>query len=138
MNYSKRSFFKKAFSGLVALSLFPSASALAQSKTEKNKLFMHVVFFWLKNPENFEAKEKFEKELKFLTENIEVIKSSHIGKPAPTDRPVIDNTYSYSLILGFKDKADQDIYQEHLVHQKFIENAKDLWEKVVVYDSEAI
>lgn len=137
-NSKRRSFIKKAVSGLFTLSIFPASAALAKSKSEKNESFMHVVFFWLKEPENPTAKEKFERELKTLAENVEVIKSAHIGTPAPTDRPVIDGTYSYSLILGFENKADEEIYQKHPVHLKFIENASDLWDKVVVYDSESI
>ena len=64
-----------------------------------------------------------------------MIKTRHIGTPAATDRDVIDNTWSYSLILAFDSKEKQDIYQSHQAHLKFIENASSLWEKVLVYDS---
>ncbi len=52
-----------------------------------------------------------------------------------TDRDVIDNTYSYSMVITFDSKKEHDIYQEHPAHKKFIENASSLWDKVLVYDS---
>ncbi len=35
----------------------------------------------------------------------------------------------------FKNKEDQDIYQTHPIHLKFIEDCQHLWQKVVVYDA---
>ena len=66
------------------------------------------------------------------------IRSKLIGTPADTDRPVIDNTYTFSLLLTFDSKAEQDLYQQEDVHLQFIEESQDLWEKVLVYDSEAM
>ena len=60
----------------------------------------------------------------------------HIGTPAQTNRPVIDNSYTYSLIVTFPSKEEHDEYQQEEVHQVFIEEAKELWKKVLVYDSE--
>ena len=60
---------------------------------------------------------------------------SHIGIPAQTPRDVVDNSYGYSLVCVFKNKEDQDIYQAHVAHKKFIKDTSMLWEKVVVYDS---
>ncbi len=62
----------------------------------------------------------------------------HIGKPAKTNREVIDNTYTYSLVLSFKNKEMQDKYQTEPGHLKFIQESEALWEKVLVYDSENI
>jgi hypothetical protein len=96
--------------------------------------FVHVVFFWLKD-DTPETKKKFLSEAKKLVDNVDVIKTKHIGTPADTDRDVIDNTWSFSLVLSFDSKKEQDIYQEHQTHLDFIENASSLWEKVLVYDS---
>ena len=71
---------------------------------------------------------------KFI-ETVPGIRPSHIGSPADTDRPVIDSTYSYSLIVSFDSKKEHDIYQEHPLHKDFIAAAEDLWDKVQVYDS---
>ena len=98
------------------------------------KLFIHHVFFWLKEPVTQEARSKFEKALKELV-TVETIVDQHLGVPAPTNRDVIDTSYSYSLLVTFKNKEDQDIYQTHPTHLKFIADCQDLWERVVVYDS---
>jgi hypothetical protein len=82
-----------------------------------------------------EVSKKFEHELRQFIDHVDEIKTSHIGTPADTDRDVIDNTWSYSLVLSFDSKKEQDIYQGHQAHLKFIENASSLWEKVLVYDS---
>lgn len=96
--------------------------------------FVHVVFFWLKDDAR-ETRTKFMSELRKFIDHVDVIKTKHIGSPANTDRDVIDNTYSYSLILSFDSKEDHDLYQEHQLHKEFIANASSLWKKVLVYDS---
>jgi hypothetical protein len=101
------------------------------------KQFIHHVFFWLKDSSNQEVRLKFEKALKELV-TVETIIDYHIGVPAPTDREVIDTTYSYSVLSTFKNKKDQDIYQTHPKHLKFIEECQALWERVLVYDTVSI
>jgi hypothetical protein len=96
--------------------------------------FVHHVYFWLKKPVTKAVKIKFEEGLKKLI-TVETIVDHHLGVPAKTNRGVIDRSYSYSLLLTFKNKEDQDVYQTHPTHLKFIEECSDLWEKVVVFDS---
>jgi hypothetical protein len=96
--------------------------------------FVHHVYFWLKKPVTVENRHKFENGLKELL-TIETITGNHLGTPASTKRGVIDSTYSYSLLITFLSKEDQDIYQKHPKHLEFIEALGDLWERVVVYDS---
>ena len=99
--------------------------------------FVHHVYFWLKKPVTRGTREKFENGLKKLV-TIETIVGRHLGTPASTDRGVIDSSYSYSLLLTFKNKVDHDIYQTHPIHLKFIDECEKLWERVVVYDSISI
>jgi hypothetical protein len=101
------------------------------------QLFIHHVFFWLKEPVTPGVREKFENALKKLV-RVETIIDYHLGAPAPTDRDVIDTSYTYSLLVTFRNKADQDIYQTHPIHLQFIADCQDIWEKVVVYDSVSI
>jgi hypothetical protein len=51
---------------------------------------------------------------------------------------VIDRSYAVSWVLTFDDKADQDAYQVDPIHLRFVDECSPLWERVVVYDSEAI
>lgn len=129
--------------GLTAL-LAIGASSRANSLTEPTKGrgntkeleggFIHMVFFWLID-DSEKVRQKFMKELKGFIVQVEEIKKVHIGPPADTDRDVIDNTWSYSLVVTFDSKKEHDIYQEHEAHLTFIENASSLWKKVLVYDS---
>ncbi len=97
--------------------------------------FFHVVFFWLKEPENAETQKFFLEVLNNFLDSTPGILSRHVGSPASTNRSVIDSTYTFSLILSFESKETQDAYQEHPAHKVFVEKCSDLWEKVVVYDS---
>jgi hypothetical protein len=96
--------------------------------------FIHHVFFWLKDPESKEALEQLIEGLKKLSK-APTIKDFHIGKPANTNRDVIDSSYSASWLLLFDSAADQDAYQVDPIHLKFVEECAHLWKKVVVYDT---
>ncbi len=103
---------------------------------EKNSqyTFVHHVYFWLHNPEStadFDALVAGLKKLSAVT----TIGSFYIGKPADTNRPVIDRSYSVSWLALFANKADQDSYQVDPLHLKFVEDCEHLWKKVIVYDS---
>lgn len=104
----------------------------------KKKQISHHVFFWLKNPDSKEDLRKLIEGVQTLSK-IETIRDFHIGVPASTEkRPVVDASFSVSELLFFDDVEGQNIYQEHPVHQKFVENYSHLWEKVIVYDSKGI
>lgn len=132
---TRRSFLKKVAAG-TALASIPLGALKASVKPRKYEdILIHHVFFWLKNPKNQQDRTQFEKAIEKLT-SIEVIRKSHLGVPAPTEeREVVDHSYTYSLMLIFNSKEDQDIYQIHQKHQDFVDNNQQLWEKVVVYDS---
>ncbi len=94
-------------------------------------MFVHHVFFWLKSPVGRQA---LANGLKTL-EEIEPKILFHIGEPAETRREVIDSSYDFSLLIIFDNRSDQDVYQEHPIHNKFVKQCSALWSKVVVYDS---
>ena len=96
--------------------------------------FIHHVYFWLKHPESKEDLQKLIAGLEALS-TVPEIKLFHIGTPAATDREVIDNTYAVSWLNIFENAKDQDVYQTHPLHLKFIEDCSHLWSKVKVYDS---
>jgi hypothetical protein len=111
---------------------------IAASFTIKTKpMFIHHVYFWLKEGLSQEEIQQFEAGVKSLL-SIESVKIGDVGKPAGTDRPVIDTSYSYSLLTIFDNEEGHDIYQPHPVHLKFIESCKHLWTKVLIYDSETV
>jgi hypothetical protein len=50
-------------------------------------------------------------------------------------REVNDQDFDVSLLMIFASKAAHDKYQEHPRHLKFVEDNKENWEKVRVFDS---
>ena len=103
-----------------------------------DKNFTHVVYFYLNNPDDPEDRSAFETSLKKFMNNSLYARTKFIGIPAETPRDVVDNTYTYSLILTFSSKGMQDKYQEEPAHLLFIEESAHLWNKVIVYDSVGI
>ena len=128
---SRRKFIGLAGTLLAAAPL--TAAAAAPSKKLKNR-FIHHVYFWLKDNGSRRDKQKLIEGLRKLTE-IKSIDLYHIGEPAGTDRDVIDRSYSLSWMLVFKNKKNQDSYQEDPIHLAFVKEYSHLWSKVVVYDS---
>jgi hypothetical protein len=98
-------------------------------------MFVHHVFFWLNEPDNLDAYNQLEEGLNQLS-TIDTIQMVHIGKPAGTNRDVIDSSYTFSLLTVFENETDHDIYQHHPIHENFIQTCGQLWNKVLVYDSE--
>lgn len=96
---------------------------------------LHSVYFWLKDDA---SREQFEEGLRKLL-RIDLIQEAHIGVPAKTEeRPVTDHSFSYALVLRFENQADHDAYQNHQDHHVFVNECKDLWERVLVLDSEPL
>lgn len=125
----RRKFIKTTIlAGLVASS-FTKNSIMVEKKT-----FIHHVYFWLQNPESKEDLDQLIAGLKKLSK-AKSIGSSHIGLPAPTNREVIDRSYSVSWCLFFKSAEEQDSYQTDPIHLNFVKECSMLWKKVVVYDS---
>lgn len=97
-------------------------------------IFIHHVYFWLKNNGNINDRDKLVAGLTKLTQ-LASIKQSHIGVPASTSRGVIDNSYDVSWLLLFDDEKAEANYQTDRMHFKFIEECSSLWSKVIVYDT---
>jgi hypothetical protein len=58
------------------------------------------------------------------------------GTPAKDcDRPVNDRAFDVGLNVVFQTKAAHDQYQQAQRHQQFIEENKDNWKNVRVFDS---
>ena len=132
-NQSRRDFISTT--GKVALAGSSGIFAVnnVSTMTAKN-MFIHHVYFWLKNPSSSEDRQQLIDGLEKLTK-VKTIKMFHIGKPADTNRDVIDTSYSISWMLVFDDKAAEESYQVDPIHLNFVETCKHLWQKVVVYDS---
>ncbi len=98
-------------------------------------MFTHCVFFWLKKDLTAAQLAGFDTAVKTLTK-IPGVVTGTVGHPATTNRPVIDRSYSYGLMLVFKDLAGHDAYQVHATHDAFHTKYVKYWDRVQVYDFE--
>lgn len=96
-------------------------------------MFIHSVYFWLKEGLSDSQSEAFRRGMNSLG-TIESVRQFHTGVPAGTDRPVVDRSYSYAMIVVFDDLKGHDVYQEHEVHDAFRQNCSAFWSKVLIYD----
>lgn len=97
-------------------------------------MFIHHVYFWLKNTDNKADYQQLRQGIdSLLTIKPHVL--AHLGVPAATNRNVIDATYTFSLLMIFDTATDEAAYQSHPTHDIFRNNYSHLWSKVVVYDS---
>ena len=133
MKQNRRNFLTKF--GLAALAApFLSSFRNKQSSIEMKNVFLHHVFFYLKDAGSIADRDKLAEGLIKLSA-VKTIKDFHIGKPADTNRDVIERGYAVSWFVQFDNADDQASYQTDPIHLKFIEECSHLWSKVVVYDS---
>lgn len=117
--------------------LATAATIVAQPVLDINSpaLLIHQVFFWLKNPGSVSDRKKLAEGLKKLSA-IPEIKQLYVGFPANTEkREVVDNSWDVSEVMFFNDLTAQKTYQDHSLHQEFIQQYAHLWQRVVVYDT---
>jgi len=130
----RRNFMMKMAAGMAATSLVSVSKRVNARELPTKKAFVHHVFFWLKEPQNSEARAELERGLHALVK-VPQIQSYHIGTPVNSQREVVDDSFTYSYMAFFKNAEDQNIYQTHPIHLKFVEDCQHLWDKVVVYDA---
>lgn len=132
----KRRLFTKISMGaasVMAMTGFNKVQCSLEKKEIKD-VFVHQVYFWLKNPTNPDDQKKFLEGIE-LIKNCKTLQSFHVGKPAGTSRSVIDGSYSYSWLTIFKNAEDEQAYQVDPLHLRFVNEYQHLWSKVIVYDS---
>ena len=128
---------KKRISLLLLIGIIGSTAFAQNQEPMKtfDSAFAHTVYFWFKNPDDANGRTKFEASLKKFLKNSQFAKTNFIGIPPKSTRDVVDDSFTYSLIVTFDSAESQEGYQKEEAHLLFIEECKDLWEKVVVYDS---
>lgn len=131
---NRRNFVTKIAAGMAATGFITVTGHAYANEVPMKNVFVHHVFFWLKEPKNPEARNQFEKGLQGLI-TVPQIQSSHIGTPVESPREVVDDSFTYSYMAFFKSNEDQSVYQTHPIHLKFIEDCQHLWGKVIVYDA---
>ena len=96
-------------------------------------MHVHNVYFWLKDDE---PDESFESGLRALAQDPNV-RAAYFGTPAETDRDVVENTYTYGLVLVVDDISGHDAYQAGHAHTQFLDDHFRSWDRVLVHDIDA-
>jgi hypothetical protein len=130
---------KVLFGGMVTAGLTALAVALGverpgEAAQDKGPMLSHDVYFSL-NQSTPEAKKK-------LVEACKKYLSKHPGEVffaagtlADLKREVNDRDFDVALHIVFQNMASHDKYQDAPRHKQFIEENKDSWKKVRVFDS---
>jgi hypothetical protein len=96
-------------------------------------VFIHSVYFTLRPDLTPAEHDQFLAGVRSLL-GIGSVLDGSLGRPATTDRPVIDRDYSYGLVLRFADQAAHDAYQTDPVHDAFRDGCHPLWSRVRIFD----
>lgn len=126
--------------GILALFIVFSCLSCKNPKPTENfdDAYVHVVYFWLNNPESETDRTSFENSLQNFLINSKYAQTNYIGTPPKAVREVVDDSFTYNLVVTFDSAEAQENYQKEAAHLQFIEEASHLWHKVIVYDSQTI
>jgi hypothetical protein len=101
-------------------------------------MLRHQAFFWLNRPDSIEDREALIAGLRTLAA-IPHVAEMDLALPADTEaRDVVDSSWSVAETMLFADTASQKLYQDHPVHQAFVERCGHLWSRVAVYDAQLL
>lgn len=126
---------RKFISTMAAITASSTVIGMPISSNSKKYGVSHQVYFWLKNPDSDQDRQKLIEGIKAM-KGIKTIREMHIGTLAATEkRSVIDESWSVSALLFFDDLPGEAHYQIDKEHQDFVKNYSHLWSKVVVYNA---
>jgi hypothetical protein len=120
---------------LTACVMVAFAAGRAEAADEQEPMLSHDVYFTL-NDNSPAAKEKLIAACKkYLADHPGTVWFAAGPRAEEFQRDVNDRDYDVALHLVFKNKAAHDQYAVHARHLQFIEENKDNWKKVRVFDS---
>jgi hypothetical protein len=98
-------------------------------------MFLHCVYYWMRSDLSEAEKQTFLEKAQALI-RLKSVKHGWFGKPAETDRPIIDRTYDYALVLVLEDAAGHDAFQADPEHHAIRNVVSGMWKKILIYDFE--
>lgn len=129
----RRKFIKQAASTAIIGIVIPQSN-VTPSKP-KNDVLAHYVLFWLKDDLSEQEITDFAQFFEDL-KKVPSVKSLHYGRAANTNpRDVVDNTFSYNLLVYFDDMDAINEYETHPIHLAAVDKYSKYWTKVAVHDS---
>jgi len=111
---------------------------LGMSAAPPEPMVVHNVYFSLKDNSPEARKKLVEACKKYLSDHPGTVFFAAGVLSEELNRPVNDRDFDVALHLVFKNKAAHDKYQDDPRHIKFIEEMRDNWKKVRVFDSDCL
>ncbi|NOY30629.1 MAG: Dabb family protein [Planctomycetes bacterium] len=103
--------------------------------SNNSKTFAHMVYFTLKESSAAAQETLVESCKKYLNDH-EGLQHFSVGSRAEAyQRPVNNTDFHVALHLVFATEADHDRYQNSERHQRFINENKESWAQVQVFDA---
>ena len=105
--------------------------------SENNKPLSHAVYFELKDHSTEKCEQLVESCYRLLSPIGGCTSLSAGVRDEELNRPVNDKKFHVGLVVILESREAHDAYQTHENHLKFIEENKDNWESVRVFDAAA-
>ncbi|HWE37902.1 MAG TPA: Dabb family protein [Isosphaeraceae bacterium] len=99
-------------------------------------MLAHNVYFALKDPSEAAVGALLAACKKYLTSHPGIVFFACGKREQELSRPVNDRDFDVSLHIVFETRAAHDAYQDAPLHLTFVEENRDNWAKVRVFDSE--
>jgi hypothetical protein len=122
-----------AVAAVLTVALFHAGGTQAGGK--KGALLSHDVYFTLKDNSPAAQEKLVAACKKYLSKHPGEVFFAAGTLCKDLDRPVNDRDFDVALHIVFRDRAAHDQYQDAARHKQFIEENKDNWKKVRVFDS---
>jgi hypothetical protein len=119
----------------VALTLSLEAGRRTEAAEEKAPMIVHDVYFALNDNAPGSREKLVAACKKYLAKHDGEVFFAAGTRAEEFKRPVNDQDWDVGLHIVFRDKKAHDAYQDSPRHKQFIEENKDNWKKVRVFDS---
>jgi len=130
-----KGFVMKLSHSLFALSFIAAVFFTGTSSAEEGGLFRHFVSFQFKEGTSAEKQDELVKAFLELKGEIDVIVDLEWG--ATENIEPLNDGFTHSFLVTFKDKAGLATYLPHPAHEAFVASLKPHLEKVYVFDYSA-
>jgi D-alanyl-D-alanine dipeptidase len=95
----------------------------------------HIVLIWLHRPGNAQDRSALIRATKEMQDSTGLIRSFRSGRPEPSNRPVVDDSFDLALIMEFDNRRTLAAFEKHPVHLEAKKKIlQPLARKVRIYD----
>lgn len=122
--------------GMLILSLMACQSEVKISEAIESSVespFVHTVYFWFKEDVTHVEVKEFAEASKSLAK-IQGVLKVYRGTPAATERPSLEKSYDYALVVLMKDIIAHDAYQQDPIHLKLLSSYSSMFDSILVTD----